>query len=163
MSIEKTFVGVDNGTTGAVAILRPDNTLVVKTPVRQVGKDTVLDARALANLFSTIPNPHIVFEIGQKQPIFGTIGNYANGRSHGVLETVIELLGCPYRPVNPKDWQSDCFKGMRKAGEDTKAASEEFCRRTFPQVNLVAPGCRVVHTGFTDALCMAWWAKNRAF
>jgi hypothetical protein len=160
-----TYVGIDNGITGAVAIILPDGLAqVTPVPVRKVGADTRIDARVLWEIFLALPNPHIVFEIGQKQPAFGVKGNYANGRSHGVLETLVELRGCPYRPVNPKDWQKDAFAGLRGWDMDTKAAAFEFCRRTFPTVSLLpTPRCVKPNDGMADALCMAWWAKNRAF
>lgn len=158
------FVGIDNGVTGAVAILRPGREAeVLRVPTRKVGEDNRIDCRSLWSLLFALGESKIVFEQGQKQPKWGCIGNFANGRSHGVVETVVELLKVPYRPVNPKDWQADVFKGIRKADMDTKSAAKEFCRRTFPNVSLVPPRCRTEDDNFADALCMAWWAKHHAF
>lgn len=160
------FVGIDNGVSGAVAWLWPGGKVrVLGTPVRKAGADIRIDAAVLTRYFS--PDTacfHVVYEQGQKQPKFGVKGNFANGRSDGVLETVLELLRVPYRPVNPKDWQRDVFQGIRGAADNTKTAALEFCRRTFPEVDLRrTPRCAGPDHNFADALCMAWWARHFAF
>lgn len=162
----RSFVGIDNGVTGAVAVIHYTGAVDFwPTPTRSTGGDTRIDARALSALLAGLTNPHVVYEQGQKQPKFGTKGNFANGRSDGVLETVIELLlTVPYLPVNPKTWQSVVFKDMRRADADTKAAAIEFCRRTFPTLDLLrTPRCKGADPNIADALCMAWWAKHHAF
>lgn len=160
-----TYVGIDNGVSGAVAIINQDTQVrVYLTPTRKIGADTRIDAKTLVAILRCYDDLRIVYEQGQKQPTFGVKGNFANGRSDGVLETVCELLGAPYRPVNPKDWQKDIFQGIRGAADNTKDAAIEFCRRTFPGVSLLAsPRCSVPNPNMADALCMAYWAKTKAF
>ena len=39
--------------------------------------------------------------------------------------------------------------------------SIEVCKRLFPGVNLIQPGCRKEHDGMAEALLMALYAKRR--
>lgn len=159
------YVGIDNGTSGALAALMGNEVVLLeRMPVVEIGKDTFIDETALAEMLGRFPGSQVVFEQGQKNPLFGTKGNFANGYSFGVVQTVLRLGRHTYTNVNPRTWQKDVFKDMRgTGGGDTKGASLEFCRRTFPQVNLIPKGCRKEHDGLADALCMAWWAKNYQF
>jgi len=168
--VNKSFAGVDNGTSGAIAILRPDGShRLEKMPLIEFGGKSHIDECALREILVVEESlPYTVFEQGQIQPKFGPKNNFTNGLTYGVVQTVLRLgagpgLSIPYRGVNPKNWQDDVFKGIRGAAKDTKGVAIEFCRRTFPHINLVPPGCRVPFDGFADALCMAWWSKNFAF
>jgi hypothetical protein len=154
--------GIDNGTTGAVAILREDGSIrVERMPVFKVGKSMFIDESALSALLSEEGNPLTVFEQGQKNPLFGTKGNFANGYSFGVVQTVLKLGKVPHLCVNPQKWQKAVFSGMRGVKDkDTKGASIEFCRRRYPQVNLIPPRCRTPFDGFADAICMAHYAST---
>src|SRR5574343_233128 len=76
----KTYIGIDNGVSGAIAILRfpemvqghPLNPVVelYKMPVLEVGKSKTIDAAALNGMLKNERSAHIVFEQGQKQPKF---------------------------------------------------------------------------------------------
>lgn len=168
-----TWIGIDNGITGAVAFLRSTgNHIVVPVPTKTIGGDRFIDAGALIGLIQQEENPHVVYEQGQKQPKWGCKGNYANGFSHAVVDTALEALNVlslpvPYKGVNPKTWQEHVFKDMRGAAKallrdgDTKGASIDFCRRMFPQVSLLPTAkCVKPDNNFADALCMAWYARN---
>jgi|GEM_PF-5808564 len=165
------WIGIDNGITGAFAVLRSTGIhTVVPVPVKQLGGDRFIDASALVEMIRAEPNPQTIYEQGQKQPKWGCKGNFANGFSHAVVDTVLEVLKVPYRGINPKTWQEHAFKDMRGAAKaiakdlDTKDCSIEFCRRTFPQVRLTrSDRCTVPDNNFADALCMAWYARNVVF
>ena len=164
-------IGIDNGISGALAAIYPDGTVeVVDMPVISVGKANRIDALAVytwikvAAAESGAP-AFVTFEQGQKNPLFGTKGNYSNGYSCGVVETLIQFAArdgfVTYQCVNPRTWQKDMFKDLRGVGDgDTKGASIEVCRRLFPQLSLVPPRCRLPHDGWADAICMAEYGRR---
>lgn len=159
-----TFMGIDNGISGAVGVIAPDGITVVPTPVVKVGTSTRIDECGLAELIKLHPETFVTLEQGQKQPKFGCKGNFANGFNDGTIQTVLRLLKVPHRVVDPKMWQTDVFKGIRGLRTTTKGASIEFCRRMFPDISLYrTPRCRTIDDNLADALCLAWWGKNFGF
>jgi hypothetical protein len=158
----KTWVGVDNGISGAVGILREDGSVLLeKMPVVCVGKSTFIDEVALQSILEKEKPEMVVFEQGQKNPLFGTKGNFSNGYSFGVVQTVLKLGRFVHVCINPRTWQKSCFKDIRGTAEgDTKGASIEFCKRMYPLVNLVPARCKKPFDGWADALCMAHYARS---
>lgn len=161
---QETFIGIDNGVSGALAAITGTEIEVIPTPTIQIGTATRIDERAVSWWIGKFQKPRVVIEQGQKQPKFGCKGNFANGFNCATLQTVVRMMELPHRLVNPKDWQGDVFKGIRGAAQSTKSVAIEFCRRTFPQVDLRrTPRSSNADDNLADALCMAWWAKNFAF
>lgn len=159
----KIYIGVDNGNSGAISIIYPTTAIwTCLMPTIKVGKETWIDDIVLRDILNAAgENKFVVFEQGQKQPKFGCKGNFSQGYSFGVVRTTIRQNGIPHTAVNPRDWQKAMHLGVRSAGMDTGAASIEACRRLFPDVSLVPPGCRVPHDGIADALLMAEWGRRR--
>ena len=159
-------MGIDNNPTGAIAIVefplgRKHNVLeLMKMPTYSVGKNIYIDEGVLYSLLCQYNASHenviVGFEIGQRQPLFGTKGNFANGYSYGVLKTVARISGIRNIEVNPKTWQKVIHKDIRGADMSTKEASIEYCRRMFPEQTLLASKrCTKKDDGMADALCIA--------
>ena len=152
------FIGLDNGHTGALAVLHRDGTFedIWETPTVKYGTETRIDEKALwAILASFEPDQcFITFEAGQKQPQFGTKGNFTNGVSHGTIRTLVALSGIAYQEVDPATWQRPILRAVRGAGTNTKGASLEFCRRNWPSLDLRG------HDGMSDALCLAEFGRR---
>lgn len=153
-------MGWDNGTSGAYALIGPDRVETGLMPLTKVGKDKYIDETEVMRLIKMYEPDICGIEIGQRQPMFGTKGNFANGYGYGVLRTVMRLSGLPYSEVNPRTWQKVIHKDIRNADMSTKDASIEFCRRTFPKVSLVQPRCSNPHDGVADALCIAEYLRR---
>ncbi len=163
------YVGIDNGISGACAALRPGTgeLSAILMPTREVGKDTHIDDGALAawllDLYPDRSRIFVTYEQGQKQPKFGCKGNFAQGYSFGVIATLTSQLRLARMAVNPRDWQKTIFIGIRSAGDDTKTASVEFCRRTYPYFDLrPTPRSRNPHNGISDAICIATWSARQS-
>jgi hypothetical protein len=167
------YIGIDNSYTGAIAAIECDGTGSKKIaycsvmPTTSVAKNTYIDEEAVSNTLREITvnangNVMVGFEIGQKNPLFGTKGNFSNGYSYGVIKTVIRLSKLPHIEVNPRTWQKEMFKDIKGAEMSTKDASFEFCRRTFPDQSLLAtPRCKKPHDGMADAICIAFYLSKQ--
>jgi hypothetical protein len=164
-------VGIDNGCSGAVAAIEVTNGSTPKVilcntmPITSIGKNTYIDEQAVYDTLVSLKEKYqdivIGFEIGQRQPIFGTKGNFANGYGYGVIKTVVRLTGIPHIEVNPRTWQKAIFQDIRGADMSTKDASIEYCRRTYPEQTLLPTArCTKKHDGMADALCIASYTSK---
>lgn len=168
------YIGIDNGTSGGIAIIDGDSGTVLKLelmPVYDIGSTTFIDEEKLKEIIEYSPC-HIIFEQGQKNPLFGTKGNFSNGYSFGVVNTVIRMLKKPHTLVNPQTWQKALFQDVRglmksKAnpkGMSTKDASFEMCKRLYPEISLLpTPRSKKPHDGLADALLMAVYGRRQNF
>jgi len=164
-------IGIDNSYTGAIAaieFLEAKSPKVISCelmPTISVGKSISIDEDKVWERIIEFRDKYqdvvIGFEIGQKNPLFGTLGNFSNGYSYGVIRTVVRLSGVRHTEVNPRTWQKELFKDMRGLEMSTKAASIEYCRRTFPEQSLLpTPRCKKPHDGMADSICIAVYAAR---
>ena len=161
----------DNGVSGAFAAIefqegkKPKVVMCKLMPTVSIGKNEYIDEDAIWKDIMEYKDKHedIVasFEIGQRNPLFGTKGNFSNGYSYGVIKTVVRLSGVRHIEVNPKTWQKVIFQDIKGADMSTKDASIEYCRRTYPEQTLLpTPRCSKKHDGMADALCIASYAAR---
>jgi hypothetical protein len=155
----KTYIGIDNGISGAIAILDTIPRLHLM-PTYKVAKSEYIDPTELMEILLGVDDPFVVFEQGQKNPLFGTKGNFSNGYSFGVVNAVLKLGKIPHTLVNPQTWQKVMFKDVKR-DKGTKGASIEVCRRLYPLLSLKPEGKRFLkpHDGMADALMMAAYGK----
>lgn len=161
------YVGIDNGISGAVAILEMDGSVrVFLMPTIEFGeKGTFIDdlkLRALLTDGHELAALRVVQEWGQKQPKFGCKTNWAQGYHCGTITTLLRQNGIRATAVNPKEWQREMLRDFRRAGEDTKVASICAAKHFFPAVSLIPPRGRTEHNGISDALLMALWGKRHS-
>ena len=85
----KTYIGIDNGVTGAFALVSPDEQWqFAPVSVLDCGRDRLLDIpgnldfiRRAAEQAGGRENLVVVCERQLKNPLFGAKGNFANGRN----------------------------------------------------------------------------------
>jgi len=159
-------IGIDNGISGSIAAIefsegvRPKVVTCRLMPTITVGKNEYIDEAVLwqdlREFAASYSDVIVSFEIGQRNPLFGTKGNFSNGYSYGVIKTIVRLSGLRHIEVNPKTWQKVIFKDIKGSDMSTKDASIEYCRRMFPEQTLLpTPRCTKKNDGMADALCIA--------
>jgi len=177
------YIGIDNGTSGGMATISKTKDKIevdscVIIPSIKVGKDKFVNPSHLYHYISDIgsePDSEIfvVLERGQKQPLFGCKGNFANGENYGIVKSVLYICAAnmngrmKWMDVNPKDWQKVVLGSMRGAaqelkGKATKLASIEFCKRMYPGVSLIPKGSKKEDDNLSDAMCIAHYALSGA-
>jgi len=169
----KTYIGIDIGKKGAIAVLNPDGIETHTIPM-------VKDELAYSDLFDLLQhiqavtltktggNPHVVFE--KLGVIFGSskATAFSMGYQSGAVEMMMISLGIPYTKIPAKQWQKDMFQGVEvikktgKTSNDTKAMALIAARRLFPNQKLTF-GERATkpHDGIVDSLLMAEYAKRK--
>jgi crossover junction endodeoxyribonuclease RuvC len=139
-------VALDPGLSGAIAILH--NTNITAYPLPIAGK--TLDLAALTDIIRDAAPQLAVIEKVASMPGQGVASTFKFGQGYGALLGITAALGIPTELVTPQRWKGSVLAGTSK----DKDAAIAYCRRTFPNVQLVMPGCRKPHDGVADALCL---------
>lgn len=161
--MNKAYIGVDNGSSGAVCIMLGKKATVHPVELVVDGKDKLIDAVWLRALLQTIPPDYAKLAVVEKAQKF-TLGRLALAStwlSWGILHTVFALENIRARHITPQAWQSKMFKGLPRASqEDTKANSIKAAQILFPTVSLLRSArCRTPDHNMADALLMAEWGR----
>ena len=162
----KAYIGIDNGFTGAIACLFPDDSVLFQpVSVLDLGKEKLLDIRSqqavLHEILAAANRAGVgvmaVYEQCQPNPLFGPKNNYTNGKNGEFWRLLLSLEEIPFQWVNPQQWQKHLFRGIR--GSDTKAMAELVRTQRLPRLsgnNL----SRTKMVGVNDAVCIALWARD---
>lgn len=156
----KTYIGIDNGVSGTIAVIKDGSVSFGKTPVVKVQDYTKrkkmisrLDAVAFDFILSNVDpnNSFIVIERPMINPNRFTATESAI-RCHEAMLILIERRGIPYQFVDSKEWQREMLpKGC--TGDELKVMSKEIGNRLFPKFADVKHPDR-------DALLIAEWARR---
>lgn len=156
----KTYIGVDNGVSGTIAIISEGVIDFRKTPVKKEQDYTKakkivtrVDVKALVELLEPYKENVFLF---LERPLVNPgrwVATTSALRCHEAELNVIELLGIPFQFIDSKEWQ----KAMLPKGvEDTKKASLDIGNRLFPKFRDYKHPDR-------DALLIAEYAKRKGF
>ena len=164
----KTYLGIDNGVTGAMAALYADESWEFQpVAVENCGKDRVLDVRRNLDFLRRVAlrsggagQVVVAYEKQKKNPLFGTKGNFSNGRHEEFWRVLLTLNELPFCVVDPNTWQNDVLNGI--PGTDTKARARVYVGRRFPTVNLAAAFNAARQEAIRDAMCIAAWARSNS-
>lgn len=147
----KHILGADPGKEGGLCVLHSDGTPMTYSRMPTC-KAEILDWIASAS--QTYPRLLLVVEKSQVMPRQGIVSAFRYGDHFGIFETACLMLRVPYHEVRPNVWKKQMGLSSKKIDSITA------CRRLFPNVQLVQPGCRKPHDGIAEALLIAEWARR---
>ena len=160
-----TYIGIDNGATGTIAILDGDTSVFVETPttymlnyqkskVRHINR---IDAPALKKLLESY-NPLSTRVIIERPMInnFRFQASIAAARSLEATLIVLESLHFGYEYVDSGAWQKVLLPAGVKGAPKLKKASKDVGLRMFPMHEET-----IKKHGDADALLIAEWARRR--
>lgn len=170
--MNKTYVGIDIGKSGAIAVMETENTQaeIYTLPMPKIKNE--LDYKELSDMMRDLRvahscNVHVVFE--KLGVIFGSGKSTAFSMGHqaGAVEMACIAHSISYTKVRAVDWQKQMFQGVQeitKAGSakrDTKAMALVAIKRIFPSLELTF-GVKATkpHDGLVDAVLMAEYARR---
>ena len=156
MNSPKTYVGIDPGQKGGIAFIEPRADHATTFAMPMAGKE--IDVSAITELFAewTVGKVIVVIEKVHAMPKQGVVSTFKFGFGTGVLHGIVRTLGFPLHLVTPQKWKKVVLEGTSK----DKAAAIDFCKRIYPDINLLATKrSRVPHDGMADALCIARYAE----
>ena len=160
---QPTYIGIDPGVRGAIAVLQGTAAFVYDMPIIDVGKGgkerNVVDAPALTMLLHKIIAEHRacdmrgwIEEVGSRSTDSG-MRAFRFGMGYGVILGVLGALGVPYRQVRPQVWKAR----WQLIGKD-KSYSLLAARHTYPA--LVDQLRRAKDDGRAEALLIAEYGRQ---
>ncbi len=167
VSRELTFGGVDIGSSGAMAFVDARGKWTVQLVfVETVGRHRLMSIRGNLEFLNTVAavaggpqNLVIAYERARKNPRFGYINNYTNGRNEEFWRVLLEVQNYKHRSVDPKTWQSACIKNLK--GANTKSRAREYIRQRCPGTEWLDELNQAPRQAITDAMCIALWGKDQ--
>ncbi len=141
----KYYVGIDNGISGTVAIISPDNKIFfeavptkseqsytkTKQNITRINAPMLIDMLMKQGL--TIDNCRVVIERPMVNPTRFKASASGLRALEAVLIVVDDMLHLPFSYIDSREWQKALLpKGIN--GDELKAASLQIGNRLFPQV-----------------------------
>jgi crossover junction endodeoxyribonuclease RuvC len=140
------MIALGPGLSGAIAILK--NNTITAQPFPIAGK--ALDLAALTGIIQEVDPSLAIIEKVASMSGQGVASTFKFGQGYGALLGIVAALKIPTELATPQRWKGVVLAGTTK-DKDTAIA---YCRRIFPDVPLIMPGCRKPHDGVADALCL---------
>lgn len=161
-----TYIGLDNGVTGTIAILDGDTSIFLETPVfeslgyqkSKVRHINRIDTVKLEELFSKY-DP-MATRVVIERPMINAMRFQASISAARSLEAtliVLERLKLGYEYIDSGAWQKALLPAGLKGAPVLKKASKEIGIRMFPVHEEL-----IRKHGDADALLIAEWARRRS-
>ena len=149
-------MGIDPGMKGGIALLNTDTNSLVASPTPLLAKE--LDYRTIFKAIQEHSPDRIVIEKVHAMPGQGVTSMFNFGYGYGALVALSSVSNARLILVTPQTWKKHVLEGTAK----DKSAAIQFCRMTYPLVNLVQPRCRTPHDGVADAICLSHYGAYHA-
>jgi hypothetical protein len=146
------YLGVDPGKKGGICILGDDREVKEYCVMPPTKKDIAVKIAGWIELY---PDTRIICERAQTMPKQGITSAFNYGNHFGTFEDAGVWLEIPYIEVRPAEWKKAL--GLNS----DKVNSNMMCKRMFPYVNLIPPGCRTEYDGISEAVLIAEWARRQ--
>ncbi len=144
----KSYIGIDPGQTGAIAVIHPDGYEVYDWP-----GDEVLAAEIVGSLCTRFRIALAAVEQVNAMPKQGVVSQFKFGANFGAWKGILASFRIPFRTVRPQEWQ----KGIVPKNDGAEKPSLAVARRMFPAAELL----RKKDHGRADALLIADWARRQ--
>lgn len=144
----KTYIGIDPGKSGALALLTEDGQCTV-VPFHESAYTEILRA-------ASGPSSVCCLEKVGAMPGQGVVSMFNFGHNLGYIEGLLQAFDIPYQLVPPQTWKKEfCVTS-------DKNTSIEVCRKLFPHVCLLPTSkSRKPSDGMAEAMLMAEYARRR--
>lgn len=144
----KTYIGIDPGKSGALALLTEDGQCTV-VPFQESAYTAILKA-------ASGPSSVCCLEKVGAMPGQGVVSMFNFGHNLGYIEGLLQAFDIPYQLVPPQTWKKEfCVTS-------DKNTSIEVCRKLFPNVCLLPTArSRKPSDGMAEAMLMAEYARRR--
>ena len=146
----KTYIGIDPGKSGALALLTEDGHCTV-VPFQESAYTAILKA-------ASGPSSVCCLEKVGAMPGQGVVSMFNFGHNLGYIEGLLQAFDIPYQLVPPQTWKKEfCVTS-------DKNTSIEVCRKLFPHVCLLPTSrSRKPSDGMAEAMLLAEYARRRRF
>lgn len=145
-----TYIGIDPGKSGAIAIILEDGSVVTATfseeAYRHLLRQYSKDSFAIVEQVCGFSPPGV--KIGST-----SIFNF--GANYGWIQGVLYSYAIPYQTVVPRKWKKEFSL------DKDKSKSIQCAKQLFPNANLFrTERCTIAHDGIAEALLMAEYGRR---
>ena len=145
----KTYIGIDPGKSGALALLHEDGNVETYTFNEAVYVEVLRQVSEYNTVLCCLE------KVGA-MPGQGVVSMFNFGHNFGFIEGVLRAYGVPYQLVPPQTWKKEFSL------TSDKAKSIEVCQKLFPHANLMATeNSRKPNDGIAEAVLMAEYARRK--
>ena len=156
MKLKPSYVGVDPGKNGGIAVICFGRVIGVTTMI--LSEKKTLDLTSIAEWIISVTSGTIPVACIEKvgaMPGQGVTSMFSFGFSTGAIHGIFAALGIPRHVVSPQTWKKIVLANTPK----DKEAAIDFCRRVYPYISLLpTKNCKKSHSGMADAICIARYA-----
>jgi hypothetical protein len=163
--MNKLYLGIDNGISGALALIDSDSKVAwtMPMPIEKRGKTSEVAVRCLYDELQGLSldnNVTVVYE-GPAKHSKGVLALTSTHECFGCVRTVLALLGLRTHIITqPRTWQKEFWNSV--AGYDTKAESVRMAKMLWPEQDFLrTPKCKTPDNGITDALLIAEYGRRK--
>lgn len=103
--MKPTYLGIDNGLSGALAFYNEDEMIIYDMPTLQINKRKVIDEQALRALILNDRPAHCLIEKLTPLPRISGLTAFSMGHSEGLIKGILTGFNVPYTLVRPADWK----------------------------------------------------------
>lgn len=160
------FLGIDNGLSGAIAVLNPDGSVrhTQVMPTSKAGKGREFDPYLFTDLLMRHSHATVVLERPTKHAA-GILSLCSTWCCYGGIRACVTVSGMRVHEVStPRTWQKAFWtvpKMPKGQKFDTKAAALKVARQLWPRETFLAtPRCTTPHGGIVDALLIAEYGRR---
>jgi hypothetical protein len=152
----KTYIGIDPGLDGAVAIIEEGkDPFLFDTPTLEVGDKRDYDGREMALILKSFnENAVVALESVHAFPGQGVTSMFRMGAGLGRWQGILDALGMVYSMIPPQRWKKELMDGMPKE----KSASIIRAKQLFPRADIRLKK----HDGRADALLLAEYLRRKS-
>lgn len=144
----KTYIGIDPGKSGALALITEDGQCTV-VPFHESAYTEILRA-------ASGPSSVCCLEKVGAMPGQGVVSMFNFGHNLGYIEGLLQAFDIPYQLVPPQTWKKEF------SVTSDKNTSIEVCRKLFPHVCLLPTArSRKPSDGMAEAMLLAEYARRR--
>jgi hypothetical protein len=162
----KTYIGIDNGVTGSIAVITDQISRMYKTPTvlqqsytKKKQNISRLNVKEFASMVSCPAEYNFNKLAIIERPLVNPRMFKATMSAVRCLEatlTVLESLEIPYMYIDSKEWQRDLLPQGIKGKDELKKASLDIGCRLFPHLKET-----IIKQKDADGILIAEWARRK--
>lgn len=158
----KIYIGIDNGISGGIAIIKNQKILeIIPMPIITGSNNrNEYDILAIIKILEKYKKDSVmIIEKAQAMPKLGTVQAFSFGKLYGIIISLACSLKIPYLIIHAKTWQKEMFRDVSSV--NTKQASIIIAKQLYPNQSFLATErSKKEHDGMTDALLLSVYAQR---
>jgi len=156
-----TYIGIDNGVSGALAAISPHSQIVsvLPMPTLKSRKGNEIDILSVWQWLEGLGRHKLTVTIEEPGGSKSAKAATSMAGSFHALRSLCVLKGLRWHRITPQAWQKELLPGC-KAG-DSKPRALAAARQLWPSESFLASDrCRVAHDGIVDAALIGEWSRR---